>query len=160
MSSKSTQQTPPTVENDLIETLDVIQNSMYRLLDAAHVNAVYGEAVQNGDTTVIPCAEVLSGGVFGLGGGRGVQGAPETGDDENEPSETALPKQAGMGGWGGGGGWGGRSFSRPVAVVVASPEGVHVEPIIDVSKIALAALTAFGFMFGMLARMNRPKNED
>jgi hypothetical protein len=44
--------------------------------------------------------------------------------------------------------------------VVASPEGVHVEPIIDVSKIALAALTAFGFMFGMLARMNRPKNED
>jgi uncharacterized spore protein YtfJ len=58
-------------------------------------------------------------------------------------------------GGGGGGGGGGRVFSRPVAVVVASPEGVRVEPVLDVTKIALAALTAGGFMLATLARMSR-----
>jgi hypothetical protein len=48
-------------------------------------------------------------------------------------------------------------FSRPVAVIIASPEGVRVEPVVDVTKIALAALTAAGFMVGMLLRMNRPR---
>jgi hypothetical protein len=41
-----------------------------------------------------------------------------------------------------------------VAVVVASAEGVRVEPVLDVTKIALAALTAMGFMVGMMFRMS------
>ena len=62
--------------------------------------------------------------------------------------------QGGSGSGGGGGGW---NFSRPVAVVVASADGVHVQPVIDVTKIALAALTAAGFMFGLLVKMTRPQ---
>jgi len=48
-------------------------------------------------------------------------------------------------------------FSRPVAVIIAAPEGVRVEPVVDVTKIGLAALTAAGFMFGMWMRMARPR---
>jgi len=58
-------------------------------------------------------------------------------------------------GGGGGGGGGGRAFARPVAAIVVTPNGVRVKPIVDVTKIALAALTAFGFMFAMVARMSR-----
>jgi hypothetical protein len=43
-----------------------------------------------------------------------------------------------------------------VAVIVASPSGVQVQPVIDVTKVALAALTAAGFMVGMMLRMLRP----
>jgi hypothetical protein len=41
-----------------------------------------------------------------------------------------------------------------VAVVIASPEGVRVEPVFDITKIALAGLTALGFMVGMMFRMS------
>ena len=50
---------------------------------------------------------------------------------------------------------GGRVLSRPVAVVIASPEGVRVEPVFDPTKIALAAITAAGFILSMLFRMMR-----
>jgi uncharacterized spore protein YtfJ len=58
-------------------------------------------------------------------------------------------------GKGSGGGGGGRILSRPVAVVIASPEGIRVEPVLDITKIALAGLTAMGFMVGMMFRMSR-----
>ncbi len=61
------------------------------------------------------------------------------------------------GGGGVGGGGGGRTLSRPVASIVVDPNGVRVEPIVDVTKLWLAALTAAGFCFAMLARMQRRK---
>ena len=59
-------------------------------------------------------------------------------------------------GGGGGGGGGGKTLSRPVAVVIASPEGVRVEPVYDITKIYMAAITAAGFMLAMLVRFMRP----
>jgi hypothetical protein len=47
-----------------------------------------------------------------------------------------------------------------VAVIVASPEGVRVQEVVDPTKIALAALTAAGFMIGMMARMMRPRRSN
>ena len=38
---------------------------------------------------------------------------------------------------------------------LADEDGVRVEPVFDRTKVALAALTAFGFIFGMMARMRR-----
>jgi uncharacterized spore protein YtfJ len=102
---------------------------------------VYGEPIKNDDTLVIPTAEVLSVMGFGIGSGSGGGGEGE---------------QAGQGSGAGGGG-GGRVLCRPVAVVIASPEGVRVEPVVDVTKIALGALTAGGFMLMMLARMTNPR---
>jgi uncharacterized spore protein YtfJ len=83
---------------------------------------------------------------FGVGSGSG----NGTGTDENPDK----PWQ----GTGGGGGGGGRVLSRPVAIVVASPEGVRVEPVIDITKIALAGLTALGFMVGMMFRMSSQRH--
>jgi len=119
--------------------LEMYQDTMEQFLAAADVRVVYGEPIQHDDTMIIPTAEVLCGLGFGVGSGSG------TGMDEH----TDKPSR----GIGGGGGGGGRILSRPVAVVVASPEGVRVEPVVDITKIALAGLTALGFMVGMMFRM-------
>ena len=120
--------------------LAVIQDTMEEFLATSDVRVVYGEPIQHDDTVVIPTAEVLCVLAFGLGSGSG------TNADQN-------PDKPAQGSGSGGGGWG-RVLSRPVAVVVASPEGVRVEPVVDITKIALAGLTALGFMVGMMFRMS------
>lgn len=117
-------------------SFQMMQTSLEKLADAAKVTAVYAEPIKRGDTIVIPSAEVLTGFAFGFGMGGGKDQVANTGG-------------------GGGGGGGGRSLARPVAAIVITPDGVEVKPIVDVTKIALAALTAIGFMFAMTVRMSR-----
>jgi uncharacterized spore protein YtfJ len=52
-----------------------------------------------------------------------------------------------------GAGMGGFAQSRPVAVVIIDGDGVRVEPVVDATKLGIAALTVFGSMFFFLARM-------
>ncbi len=110
---------------------------MKKFLDAGSVSAVYGEPATYGDITIIPAAEVVSVMGFGLGVGTG---------------------GAGQGGGSGAGGGGGIQ-SRPVAAVVITPNGVRIQPIVDVTKVWLAGLTTAGFIVGMLARMQRRQNK-
>lgn len=105
---------------------------MERLLAAADVARVYGAPISREDTLVIPAAEVLAVAGFVLGGGSG--SAPSADEGERR-------------GRGGGGGGGGRTLARSVAVIVVSRDGVRVEPVFDFTKIALAALTAAGFVW-------------
>ena len=119
-----------------VAAMELIQNTMDEFLATADVHAVYGEPIEHGTTLIIPAAEVLCGMGFGVGSGRGGEGSSEGGS-----------------GSGSGGGGGGRVFSRPVAVVISDSDGVHVETVVDATKIALAALTAAGFMLGTLLRM-------
>lgn len=120
---------------------DRYEHTIDQFLQVADVEQAYGKPIEHAGYIVIPTAEVVAGMGFGVGSG----GA--TGDE-------------GQGGFGNGGGGGGRSFSRPVAVIVASDQGVEVQPVLDVSKIALTALTAFGFMIATLARFSRgPQDE-
>ncbi len=116
-------------------SLDMIGKAVDKFLNAADIKAVFGQEIRNGDTVVIPAAEVI--GVLGIAAGTG------TGRDEKQNA-----------GSGGGGGGGGRILSRPVAALVIRPDGVRVEPIVDTTKIWLGALTAAGFMTAMIARMN------
>jgi uncharacterized spore protein YtfJ len=129
---------------DATDSIDAAQQSVDKLMRAARVEAVYGEPVQKGDMTVIPSAEVLGflGFMYGTGGGKWKTERDEAG---------AAPN---LGGGGGGGGWG-RTLSRPVAAIVISPDDVRVEPIVDVTKVWMAALTTVGFVIGMMARMSR-----
>jgi uncharacterized spore protein YtfJ len=127
----------PDTESRPGNAVDSIEEVMHHYLEAATVEAVYGEPVRSGETLVVPAAEVVS--VFGFGMGSG--------------SGTAAANVGGSGGGGGGGG-GGRVLSRPVAVVVITPGAVRVEPVVDVTKLGLAALTAFGFMFMTMLRMS------
>jgi uncharacterized spore protein YtfJ len=120
-----------------VSSMVIIEETLERFIQTADVTAVYGQPIQNGDTLIIPAAEVLCGMGFGVGAGNGPQA-----DDKPAPG-------------GGGGGGGGRTFSRPAAVIIASPQGVTVSPIVDVTKIALAGITALGFMVSMISRMRR-----
>jgi hypothetical protein len=46
-------------------------------------------------------------------------------------------------------------MSRPVAIVAIGPNGVTVRPVVDVTKLALAALTASAAMLGLRRTMRR-----
>jgi uncharacterized spore protein YtfJ len=136
--------------DSVTDAMDVIELTLERFLDTASVDLVYGDPVEHGDTLIIPTAEILAGLGFGVGSGSGSAGK------HDEEGEEGVEGGEGYG-EGGGGGGGGRTFARPVAIVVSSPEGVRVEPVVDVTKIALGFLTAAGFMTGMILRMLSPK---
>jgi uncharacterized spore protein YtfJ len=130
------------IDTEGAESLLAIQSmetTMSEFFEVADVGKVYGKSAKNGDVTVIPAGEVISAMGFGIGAGSGSGGDAEEGG-------------SGTGAGGGGGGW---TQSRPVAIIVASPSSVRVEPVIDVTKIGLAALTAAGFMMATLMRMTR-----
>ncbi len=133
------------------DALDIIQDTLGEFLQSASVDAVYGTPIQDGDTLIIPAAEVLTVMGFGVGSGRGTGYSKETDSEEEQSDEVSE-------GSGSGGGGGGRVLARPAAVIISTPEGVRVEPVVDVTKLGLAALTAAGFMVGMLLRMMNPRN--
>lgn len=146
-----TEQTNPQPAQSGASFYDAISNAEWtadavdRFLDAGSVDAVYGEPLVHEGQMIIPTAEVIS--VLGVGyGGGGGTGEPET--PNAQPSIGA----------GGGGGGGGKIFSRPVAVVIADPAGVRIEPVVDVTKLGLAALTAMGFMIGMFFKMRSSRS--
>ena len=118
------------------KTLEMTEDTLENFLKTISVSAVYGEPVEAGDTKIIPAAQVMGGMGFGSGFGSGKHG------DGSE-------QEVGEGGCSGGGG---RSLSRPVAAVVASPEGVRVEPVIDKTRIALTAVIAGALLLFSLIR--------
>ena len=133
---------------DLHQTMDDVNTTMKAFIEAASVDRVYGAPIEVGETKIIPAAENLV--VMGFGAGFGY------GTSEFESNEETPSSGEGMGeGGGGGGGGGGRTLSRPVAVIIASPEGVRVEPVADRTKVIMAAITAAGFVAGMFLRMTR-----
>lgn len=137
--------------------MEAVEAGIDKVLATASVNAVYGKPVRQGDTLIIPAAEVLSVTGFGMGEGSGTSPAKpnETPTEESSAAPQEEPKMSSGSGSGGGGG--GKTFARPVAVIIVSPEGVEVRPVLDMTKIGLAALTTFGFMLATLARIRRGK---
>jgi uncharacterized spore protein YtfJ len=115
---------------------------MGKLADVADPARVFSAPVVVGEFTIITASEVGAGLGFGYGGGGG-------GDVRAEPDS----KQAN--GFGMGGGGGGGSMARPVAVIAIGPDGVRVEPVVDVSKIALTLFTTIGGIALALGRMSR-----
>ncbi|MGD9047423.1 MAG: spore germination protein GerW family protein [Anaerolineae bacterium] len=95
--------------NRLFDTFEQVR-------ETAHWEAAFGEPQVLEDRTIIPVAQVSYG--FGLGGSM----APE--DEEDKPAST---------GEGGGGG----VLTRPLGVIVVTPESVYFEGVQDEGKIAL-----------------------
>ncbi len=129
---------------DMQSANEVVQNTMQQFLEGADVGRVYGRPVRRGEVTIIPAAEVVAAMGFGVGAAAGVGQSEESGEST---------------GAGGGGGGGGKTFSRPVALVIVAPDGVRIEPVLDPTKVALAAITAAGFMGGMLLRMLKARSK-
>ena len=116
------------------EHAGLISDVVKQLVSAADVEAAFGDPRTIGDRTIILAAEVSCGVGFGLGGGQG-----------------RGPEEDGSGG-GAGAGAGGGARSRPVAAIIIEPQGVSVQPIVDVTQIGLAALSFGVFTFFALKR--------
>jgi uncharacterized spore protein YtfJ len=122
------------------------------LTQLSRPESVFASPVNAGEHTIITASEVTTamGMGFGIGGGTDDRHAP--GANGTEASGSAQ-----SGGAGGGGGGGGTSLARPVAVISVGPDGVKVEPVVDVTKIGLAVLTMLGGAVMMLAKMKKGK---
>jgi uncharacterized spore protein YtfJ len=99
----------------------------------ATVRTVFGEPMEIRGRTIIPVARVRFG--FGMGMGRGKR----EGDKEHDGDHHRAP----------GGGGGGGAVIRPLAVVEVSESQTKVTPIVDVTRISLAAiaLAAWGIFW-------------
>ncbi|MBO0685516.1 MAG: hypothetical protein J2P45_20360 [Candidatus Dormibacteraeota bacterium] len=127
----------------MVETANVpepMKQMADRMYAAAQPGAVYSEAVHAGSYTVITASEVTAGGGFGFGQGQG----PVIAGKESEGAPH-----------GGGGGGGGGSMGRPVAVISIGPDGVAVKPVVDITKVGLAVLTAWGTVAVGAIRLRR-----
>ena len=138
------------------------QQILEKFVETARPSSVFAPPITAGEYTVITASEVYAGMGIGFGGGGG--SGPAGDDDEDEefeepigdqpPTEEApaseMPTGSGVG-YGGGGG--GATMGRPVAAITIGPNGVEVEPIVDVTKIAIAFFTTFGAMALMFSRM-------
>ena len=125
-----------TEENVQAPLIDPTGQALSHLVITASADAVFGQPVVNGDTTVIPCSEVAIG--MGMGSGSGPV--------DEKGNQT-----------GGGSGGGGGARGRPVAAIVITKEGVRVEPIFDLTKIVLASLTTGAFILLWVGRLSLMK---
>lgn len=99
------------------------------LLHQLGTRAVFGEPIASGAVTVIPVAEVRTGFGFGSGQGR---------------SETPEPAE------GGGFGGGGAGRVVPRGYIRITGEEVRFDPILDVTRLALASMALVGLVTFML----------
>jgi uncharacterized spore protein YtfJ len=84
-----------------------------------------------------------------MGSAGGKPSGGEGGESEEEGAGPSRPAVSG------GGGGGGNATARPVAVIHVGPEGVDVEPVVDVTKISLAFFTMLGSIFLMARKMRK-----
>jgi len=124
---------------------EVKTHPLEKLLTFAQARSVYSEPVTVGDHTIITACEMTA--ILGYGYGPALGAGP----NDAHPHNGALPETNGAphesppaNGSTGQGGGGGTAFARPVAVINIGPEGVWVDPVVDVAKISLAAFAMAG----------------
>jgi uncharacterized spore protein YtfJ len=108
-------------------------------------DGVFGDPITAGDRVVITAREIGLGGGFGWGGGT--DGGAAAGGSARKPADDAEATEAGHerrgAGFGHGAGGGGGGSGRPVAIITIGPDGVEVTPILDRTKVGLAAIAAW-----------------
>jgi uncharacterized spore protein YtfJ len=115
-----------------------------KITAAASPQAVFGDPIQQGDTTVITANAVSVGLGFGMFGF-----VLDRNEAQQEEHQTARKEVNG------GGGGGGSTRARPVAVVTINPQGVSVMPIVDVTKICLVFFTTFAATFIAIKKITK-----
>jgi uncharacterized spore protein YtfJ len=103
-----------------------------RIFRAMRPDVVFGSPVVSGAYTVITASEIAAGGGFGIGERMVPRSQPDTTNVERPSRRPGLP----MFGWGGGGG----ATGRPVALVIIGPDGVKIEPVVDVTRIVMTVV--------------------
>ncbi len=127
----------PAAELEQVPEADATTLFFESLIDAVGVETVFGDPIRTDSRLIIPVAQTSVGG--GVGDVRYA-----TAEGEVEKRELRLP----IASRGGGGG----ASTRPVAVVVVTPDEVRVQPIFDLNRIALSGMaTAVGLWRGISA---------
>jgi uncharacterized spore protein YtfJ len=112
-----------------------------KMVDGLGVNAVFGEPIREGSMTVVPVAEVRFAFGYGYGSGRGrgekTEGGPSTAEE----------------GSGGGSGAGGRASAK--GYVRISADDVRFEPVLDVTRLALAGIAFAAWSVFWISRAMR-----
>lgn len=128
--------------------MQAVDQTLDRVARTARPDVVFGQPIERGDATIIPCCEIALG--MGMGSGSGTSPTPTQRDTGRE---TTGEREAAGAGSGEGVGAGGGARGRPVAVIVIAHGTVRVEPVVDATRVALAALTTAGFMAFWVARL-------
>ena len=123
------------IETESISSTAEANGVLAKFLRLGTAEAAVATTTQ-GDNTVITLNEI--GGAFGYGFGGG---------KSNEGEE------------GGGGGGGGTTWSRPVAAVLITPQGVQVEPVVDVTKIVVTLFTTLAAIVMAVRQIKRTQRE-
>ncbi len=132
-------------EAPVASVVGTVRQSLDRLFQAARPELVFGQPIEYGEMKIIPCAEVTMSMGFGGGGGsapavKSENAASPVTADSAHPRDEAVGNGLGLGG-------GGSARSRPVALIIMTPRGVRVQPIVDVTKIILAAIASGSMAF-------------
>ena len=114
-------------------SIDEMVHRLSTIPEESGASACFGAAVERDGHTLIPVARVAFG--YGAGFGRGSAAQPR-GHGAGEGEEA--------GGEGGGGGGG--SSSTPVAVIDITANEVRIEPIVDSTRISVAAFALAGWV--------------
>jgi uncharacterized spore protein YtfJ len=109
-----------------------------KMVEGLGVDTVFGEPIRDGGVTVVPVAEVRFAFGYGYGSGRGSIRESEGGPGMDEGS-------------GGGSGAGGRASAR--GYVRISADEVGFEPVLDVTRLALAGIAFAAWSVFWVAKM-------
>jgi uncharacterized spore protein YtfJ len=128
-------------------SLNRLFDTIEKARETAHWRAAFGEPTVIEDKTLIPVSQVGYG--FGLGFGQGGPPPEEGGEaaPEAEGGETAPGGE--------GGGVGGAASSKPLGIIVVSPDGVRFQEVEDEGKIALAGILLGGLSVYQVAKTLR-----
>lgn len=117
--------------------LDDLQKRFQEMQTKAGVRSVFGEVIEVNGRKLIPVASVSY--MFGMGGGQG----PARQEKREAP---------------GGGGGGGGLRVEPIAVIDITDGGFKIQPIVNVSRVMIAAILLGAWtVFWMSRTMRGPK---
>jgi len=118
--------------------LDELQKRFQEMQTKAGVRAVFGEVIEVNGRKLIPVAGVVYG--FGMGGGQG----PSRQEKDKEKGEPPL-----------GGGGGGGMRVEPIAVIEVTNNTLKIQPIVNVTRVAIAGLLVSAWSVFWITRAMR-----
>lgn len=121
---------------------------MEKLVDVGQAETVFSQPVESGEYKVLTASSVSVAMGFGYSRGGGESISEKAESENEEASSPSIWKTMGGGG-------GGASAARPVAAIELGPNGVRVEPIVDITKIGLAFITMMISMITIVAKARR-----
>jgi uncharacterized spore protein YtfJ len=151
--SAATQRAPEELAEANQRQVEYARQMTDKIFAATLPGSVFSQPVVAGSVTVITASEISSGGGFGFGSGFG-RGEPRPAQSAQQVAQGGPAGAPSVGGGSGGGGGGG-AMARPVAAIIVGPDGVKIQPIYDVTKVALAGVAAIGTIVAILSRSRR-----